>query len=129
MNKTPKNLSSLKTPKHPLSHSNSHDTPAWFKWAMSEKPSSNFLQVEGCQIHYLLWDGPKEEDREGSILFVHGGAAHSHWWSFLAPFFTNNFRVAALDLSGMGDSGRREEYSAEMRATERNCEEQRCMHN
>ena len=120
MNKTPKSLSSLKTPKHPLSHSNSHDTPAWFKWAMSEKPSSNFLQVEGCQIHYLLWDGPKEEDREGSILFVHGGAAHSHWWSFLAPFFTNNFRVAALDLSGMGDSGRREEYSAEMRATEIN---------
>ena len=34
--------------------------------------------------------------------------------------FTNNFRVATLDLSGMRDSGRREEYSAEMRATEIN---------
>jgi pimeloyl-ACP methyl ester carboxylesterase len=27
---------------------------------------------------------------------------HSHWWSYIAPYFTRDFRVAAIDLSGMG---------------------------
>jgi pimeloyl-ACP methyl ester carboxylesterase len=37
---------------------------------------------------------------------------------FFSTLFTNFYRVAALDLSGMGDSGRREEYSAEVRSLE-----------
>ncbi|MEC8201787.1 MAG: alpha/beta hydrolase, partial [Pseudomonadota bacterium] len=41
------------------------------------------------------------------LLFIHGGGAHAHWWSFIAPFFAENRPVAAIDLSGMGDSGHR----------------------
>jgi pimeloyl-ACP methyl ester carboxylesterase len=40
----------------------------------------------------------------------------SHWWSYIAPYFTRDFRVAAIDLSGMGDSGRRASYNSELRA-------------
>ena len=36
----------------------------------------------------------------------------------MAPFFSKNYKVAALDLSGMGDSGRRKEYNAGLRAEE-----------
>jgi pimeloyl-ACP methyl ester carboxylesterase len=52
-------------------------------------------------------------------LFVHGGGAHSHWWSYIiAPYFTRDFCVAAIDLSGMGDSGWRAHYNSELRAEE-----------
>ncbi|MEQ1819104.1 MAG: glycoside hydrolase family 15 protein, partial [Terricaulis sp.] len=44
--------------------------------------------------------------------------AHANWWRFIAPFFTRDYRVAALDLSGMGDSGKRPEYNATLRADE-----------
>ena len=99
-------------------NSNSVNTPDWFQWAMSQAVSSRNVEVANCNVHYLLWAGPPKAERKGGLLFIHGGGAHAHWWSFLAPFFTNFYRVAAIDLSGMGDSGRREEYSAEVRSLE-----------
>jgi pimeloyl-ACP methyl ester carboxylesterase len=65
--------------------------------------------VEGCAIHYLAWGA---EGRRG-LVFVHGGGAHAHWWTPLAATFATEFRVAAIDLSGHGDSGHREVYSIE----------------
>jgi pimeloyl-ACP methyl ester carboxylesterase len=35
---------------------------------------------------------------------LHGGGANAHWWDHLAPAFTRNFRVVALDFRGHGDS-------------------------
>jgi pimeloyl-ACP methyl ester carboxylesterase len=49
---------------------------------------------------------------------VHGGAGHAQWWSFIAPQLTHHYYVAAIDLSGHGDSGRREEYPREVWAEE-----------
>jgi pimeloyl-ACP methyl ester carboxylesterase len=74
--------------------------------------------VAGCRVHYLLW--AREPARSGGrgLLFVHGGGAHSHWWSDIAPYFTRDFRVAAIDLSGMGDSGGRARYNSDLRASE-----------
>lgn len=92
--------------------------PDWFRWAMDQPRTGRRVESDGCSIRYLLWDGPPASERRGGLLFVHGGGGHAHWWSFLAPFFTNHYRVAALDLSGMGDSGRRPEYSAEIRVAE-----------
>ena len=63
--------------------------------------------VDGSPIHYLLWG---EAHRPGLVL-VHGGAAHAHWWSHIAPMFLPEYSVAALDMSGAGDSGRRSSYS------------------
>ena len=38
------------------------------------------------------------------MLCVHGGAAHAHWYDFVAPGFTPDHRVLSLDLRGHGDS-------------------------
>ncbi|MBH68582.1 MAG: alpha/beta hydrolase [Rhodospirillaceae bacterium] len=92
--------------------------PEWFKWAISQNVSSHVVKVSDCNIHYLLWEGPTPEECKGGLLFIHGGGGHAHWWSFLAPFFARHRKVAALDLSGMGDSGRRDEYNVQIRAAE-----------
>ena len=92
--------------------------PDWFRWAISHPRQSQFVMVAGCRIHYLHW--AREPARQGKrgLLFVHGGGAHSYWWSYIAPYFTRDFRVAAIDLSGMGDSAWRAHYNSELRAEE-----------
>jgi len=90
--------------------------PGWFHEALAHPFTSQIVDVEDCPIHYLAW--PCRAASRGGILFVHGGGAHANWWRFIAPFFTARYRVAALDLSGMGDSGRRPNYDAGVRARE-----------
>ena len=92
--------------------------PDWFRWATSRPHQSQFVTVAGCRIHYLVWAHEPARPGERGLLFVHGGGAHSHWWSYIAPYFTRDFRVAAIDLSGMGDSGWRAHYNSELRAEE-----------
>ena len=93
-------------------------TPEWFDWAITQPCESRTVAVEGCDIHYLRWLSPAERASKRGVLFVHGGGAHANWWRFIAPFFAQNYRVAAIDLSGMGDSGRREKYTSSLRAKE-----------
>ncbi|MDW3217284.1 MAG: alpha/beta hydrolase [Acidimicrobiales bacterium] len=83
------------------------DTPTWFTDAVSVIPEDRRVEVDGAEIHYLSWGDP---GRPG-IVFVHGGAAHAHWWSHIAPAFLASHSVAAVDLSGHGDSDRRDQYS------------------
>jgi len=85
------------------------NAPAWFQRALSTACEDRHVEVEGCRIHYLRWGNP---ERPGIVL-VHGGAAHAHWWSFVAPLFPE-YCVVALDLSGHGDSGRRPSYPREV---------------
>ena len=89
--------------------------PAWFRRAIGELPEHRSVRVEGGLVHYLSWQGPP---RAPGIVLVHGGAAHAHWWSFLAPLLIDRYRVAALDLTGHGDSDRRAEYPRELWARE-----------
>jgi pimeloyl-ACP methyl ester carboxylesterase len=88
--------------------------PAWFRRAIAMHPGHGEVEVDGARIHYLHWG---EAGRPG-IVFVHGGAAHAHWWSFVAPLFVPDYRVAAIDLSGHGDSGRRDTYPRDIWARE-----------
>lgn len=89
--------------------------PGWFSRALETPFENRFVDSGGTPIHYLLWgDG---EPRPG-LVFVHGNGAHAHWWTFLAPFFLADYRVAAIDLSGAGDSGHREHYTPEQFAEE-----------
>src|SRR5439155_2157742 len=81
--------------------------PKWFTRSVKAPFEDRFLEVEGCRMHYLRWG---EAGRPG-LLLVHGGFAHAHWWDFIAPFFIEHHCVAAIDLSGMGDSGYRRTYS------------------
>lgn len=79
--------------------------PAWFARALASAPEHRDVVVEGTRVHYRAWG---QRDRPGLVL-VHGGAAHSGWWDHVAPLLGTH-RVVALDLSGHGDSGRREDY-------------------
>jgi pimeloyl-ACP methyl ester carboxylesterase len=92
----------------------SPNAPAWFRRAIAQPPGDGEVVVDGARIHYLHWG---ETGRPG-IVFVHGGAAHAHWWSFIAPLFVPDYRVAAIDLSGHGDSGRRDSYPRDIWARE-----------
>lgn len=85
------------------------DAPDWFVRNLAVPFTDEVVDVDGTPIHYLAWGEP---GRRG-LVFVHGGGAHAHWWSHVAAAFADEHRVVALDLSGHGDSGRRDEYRFE----------------
>ena len=91
------------------------EVPGWFERALAECPEDRTVLVGGAPIHYLHWS--RDASLPGLVL-VHGNGAHAHWWSFLAPYFLDDYQVAALDLSGMGDSAHRDAYTAELYAEE-----------
>jgi len=92
----------------------SERAPEWFDAAIATNPREREVIVDGTPIRYLSWG---DTDKPG-LVFVHGGAAHAHWWSFIAPLFMSEWHAVAIHLSGMGDSGRRDSYSHEMWAKE-----------
>jgi len=103
--------------------------PAWFSAALDAAVQEGTTAVDGASIAYRAWGDPDGR----SIVLVHGGAAHSRWWDHIAPLLTNGsaspggddppvpprgWRVVAVDLSGHGDSDRRDRYSLDTWARE-----------
>ncbi len=88
--------------------------PAWFDRAIASERNDATVNVDGCDIHYATWGDPGLP----GIVLVHGSNANLEWWRFVAPFLSDQFHVAAIDLSGNGDSGWREKYSGELFARE-----------
>jgi pimeloyl-ACP methyl ester carboxylesterase len=81
--------------------------PPWFTEAMDAPVEQRVVEVDGTTIAYRVWG-----DRgDAGIVLVHGGAAHARWWDHIAPLLGGGRRVVALDLSGHGDSGRRDAYT------------------
>lgn len=60
----------------------------------------NFVQVGALRLHYAAW-GPRNAP---PVLLLHGGAANTHWWDWVAPELAGGFHVLALDLPGHGQS-------------------------
>ena len=92
--------------------------PQWFLDAVEHPTTSHWCTSAGATIHYRTWEAEEGDASKQGLLFVHGGSAHSHWWDFIAPFFAQRYRVAAIDLAGMGDSEHRDTYSLEAHARE-----------
>jgi pimeloyl-ACP methyl ester carboxylesterase len=88
--------------------------PAWFDRAIAAPGEVGSIDVAGVPIAYRVWGKPGPP----GIVLIHGSNAHREWWRFVAPFLADQFRVAALDLSGNGESGWRERYSGELFADE-----------
>lgn len=90
------------------------DAPDWFVRALAVDPQRSNVAVDGTPVSLLDWGSRGQP----GLVLVHGGAAHARWWSHLAPHFSGQYHVIALDLSGHGDSGRRERYSHDLWARE-----------
>ena len=58
------------------------------------------VRVGGLRLHYAAW-GPRGAP---PLILLHGGAANSHWWDWVAPELAGAFRVLALDFPGHGKS-------------------------
>ena len=95
--------------------------PEWFKKHIQTPTTQAHLTYAGVEIGYRRWlhqpkEQPPAQPAQGGakpgLLLVHGHAAQSHWWDFIAPALMRDYEVVALDLSGHGDSGHREAYSA-----------------
>lgn len=84
--------------------------PEWFQRYVAAEPVDGTVEVDGARIHHLRWGDPTTTP---GIVFVHGGAAHAHWWSHIAPAFLPHHSAVAIDLSGHGDSGHRDDYLLE----------------
>ena len=83
------------------------EAPEWFEQAVATPGASRTVEVDGCPIHYLSWGDPALP----GLLFVGASGGHAHWYDHIAPLLTDQFHVAAIDLAGCGDSGRRETYT------------------
>jgi len=96
--------------------------PEWFQAAVTTPVESRRVRAGECAVHYLYWPETSAArgaiNAAGGLLFLHGGGSHANWWRFIAPFMTGGRPAAAMDLSGMGDSGHRSVYSADLRAEE-----------
>jgi pimeloyl-ACP methyl ester carboxylesterase len=90
------------------------ETPAWFRAAIEIAPERYETEVHGAKISYRCWGAPDLP----AIVLVHGGAAHAGWWDHIAPMIPREYRVVALDLSGHGDSDRRDDYTLSTWAAE-----------
>ena len=91
-----------------------NEVPKWFTEAVSFPFQKRFLTASGCALSYVVWGEPDKPP----VVLVHGGAAHAMWWTAVAPELSRHYYVIAPDLSGHGDSGRREAYSLETWADE-----------
>ncbi|OYW83862.1 MAG: hypothetical protein B7Z20_11910, partial [Sphingobium sp. 32-64-5] len=75
--------------------------PAWFTASLAAPYESfDVTMPDGRRIEARAWG---EKGAPGLVL-IHGNAAHLGWWTFLAPFFADRFRVTAFSLGGMGQS-------------------------
>ena len=61
---------------------------------------SRRLAVNGVDLHALEWGEPGRP----ALCFLHGGAAHAHWFDRVVPAFADRFHVLALDQRGHGAS-------------------------
>ncbi len=102
-------MTSLETPPEPILArfgGAQPPAPAWFTHALAQAPERSAFDVDAASIELLTWG---ERGRPG-LLFLHGDSAHADWWSFIAPFFQDKWRCAAISWSGMGRSGHREKH-------------------
>ena len=93
---------------------NGESIPDWFWEAIDVEPVTKTVEVDECDVSYRHY----EAIGKPGMLLIHGMNAHSRWWDFIAPQLLDRYQVAAMDLTGMGDSDYRYEYSSSTYAEE-----------
>jgi pimeloyl-ACP methyl ester carboxylesterase len=62
--------------------------------------SSRRVTVNGLSLHMLEWAAPGAP----GLCFLHGGAAHSHWFDGVVAPFVGRYHIISLDQRGHGSS-------------------------
>ena len=93
---------------------NRESIPNWFWEAIDVEPVTKTVEVEECDVSYRHYEALGKP----GMLLIHGMNAHSRWWDFIAPQLLDRYQVAAMDLTGMGDSDYRYKYSSNTYADE-----------
>lgn len=62
--------------------------------------ADKFVTVNDLRIHYLDWGNPGKPP----LIMIHGIARHAHTFDHIAPHFTRDYHVLAIDMRGHGDS-------------------------
>jgi pimeloyl-ACP methyl ester carboxylesterase len=65
-----------------------------------ERAKPRKIRINGLDLH-MLETGPPEAP---PLCFLHGGAAHAHWFDRVIPAFADRFHVLSLDQRGHGAS-------------------------
>lgn len=65
------------------------------------QPVDRNVTVNGLRIHYLEWGSGGRTP----LILLHGIARVAHTFDHLAPHFSENYHVIAVDMRGHGDSG------------------------
>jgi esterase len=63
--------------------------------------TDRFVAVNGLRLHYLDWGSADKPP----FIMLHGISRVAHQFDHLAPYFTANYHVIAIDMRGHGDSG------------------------
>jgi len=61
---------------------------------------SHYLSVRGTRMHYI------DEGQGNPVIFIHGNPTSSYLWRNIIPYVTDHRRAIAIDLIGMGKSGK-----------------------
>lgn len=90
-----------------MSQDRDRPAPTTVGAALQWAPERGVTVAEGVRINWLAWG----EHDAPLLVLVHGGAANAWWWSGTGPMLADDHRVVAVDLSGHGDSDRRDHYT------------------
>src|SRR5262252_10890645 len=69
--------------------------------AFAQSPQDRFVTVNGLRLHYLDWGN----DTKPPLILLHGIGRVAHTFDHLAPHFSPDYHVMAVDMRGHGDSG------------------------
>ena len=67
---------------------------------VATEPTNLLFRSRGSQASLFRLGG----DPKRTLVLLHGGAAHAHWWDFVAPELAPYGQVVALDFRGHGGS-------------------------
>jgi pimeloyl-ACP methyl ester carboxylesterase len=67
--------------------------------------TDRFIEVNGLRLHYLDWGSASSDNSaKPPFIMLHGISRVAHQFDHLAPYFTANYHVIAIDMRGHGDS-------------------------
>ena len=69
--------------------------------AFAQTPQDRFVTVNGIRLHYLDWGN----ETKPPLILLHGIGRVAHTFDHLAPHFSRDYHVMAVDMRGHGDSG------------------------